>query len=316
MIPFSHPAACPPQEIKWWRLALDRLSHRKMTWEQFLTGICASNHPALQMTTTRDGQSLLHLAVLSDRPDLAAKLITENPQLKLLRNHFGFTALELAQFLPRERLAALLQPSAVTDFCDQPDVLIVDRKRLQERLPLLYRSRPLFASDKVFREVLLRSRKAKAEDAIPPEKMWMGVYFDAEIHKGLHPKVSIRYIDEEIGFGVFAEQRISPCSLVGEYTGIISEKRAKDLEGKTYCVRYTIWAMETRKIVLDAETMGNFTRFINHSSSPNLGLQSVYWRGIPRMVLVSLKEIQAGEQLTFNYGMNFWKELKKTPREL
>jgi len=57
----------------------------------------------------------------------------------------------------------------------------------------------------------------------------------------------------------------------------------------------------------------NFTRFINHNAKPNLSLQSVYWRGVPRMIFLALKEISPGTQLTFDYGHLFWKECREIP---
>lgn len=141
----------------------------------------------------------------------------------------------------------------------------------------------------------------------------MGIYFDKEIQAGSHPKVSIRFIDEEVGFGVFTEQRIPSCAFAGEYRGMIQERVKKELKDKAHCVRYTVWEMGTRKFIIDAERKGNFTRFINHSAKPNLSLQSVYWRGIPRMIFVALKEIPEGSQLTFDYGTFYWKEFRKMP---
>jgi hypothetical protein len=181
-------------------------------------------------------------------------------------------------------------------------------------LPSLeYLPQPRFESQQVFEEIVEKAKKAKTEDAIPPEKIWMGIYFDQEIQDGSHPKVSIRFIDEKVGFGIFAEQRIPSCAYAGEYRGQILERKMKLPREKVHCVRYTTWEMGRRKFIIDAETKGNFTRFINHSSKPNLSLQSVYWRGIPRMIFVTLKEIHEGAQLTFDYGTFFWKECSQTP---
>ena len=144
----------------------------------------------------------------------------------------------------------------------------------------------------------------------------MGIYFDKEIQGGVHPAVSIRYVNPEVGLGVFAEQKIPPCSYVGEYTGYVQEKKPELLRDKTYCVCYTVWEMGRRNFTIDAEKGGNFTRFLNHSSDPNLSLQSVYWRGLPRMIFVAVKEIPEGGQLTFDYGPIFWKEAGRLPRSL
>jgi hypothetical protein len=183
-----------------------------------------------------------------------------------------------------------------------------------ESLPAIdFLYQPLFESDEVFNDILSGTKKAKTADKIPPEKIWMGIYFDKEIQEGNHPKVSVRFINDKVGFGVFAEKRITSCAFAGEYRGVIKEVKKKELKDKIHSVRYTVWEMGRRRFVLDAEKKGNFTRFINHSAKPNLSLQSVYWRGVPRMIFVTLKEIQPETQLTFDYGTFFWKECSQTP---
>ena len=180
---------------------------------------------------------------------------------------------------------------------------------------------PTFESKEIFEDVIKETARAKADDAIPAEKIWLGIYFDREIRHGLHPPVSIRFIDAEIGYGVFAEKRIPSCGFAGEYTGIVKERNPKLLKGEVYSVRYPLWNEEKKRYtgavyVLDAKERGNFTRFLNHSDRPNLSLQSVYWRGIPRMIFIALREIKEGEQLTFDYGPLFWKEFATTPKSL
>lgn len=165
---------------------------------------------------------------------------------------------------------------------------------------------PIFETQEGFEEVLASLAKAKKEGAIPAEKIWMGIYLDEELQRGVHPPISVRYVDDEVGYGVFSDTHIAPHTYVGEYTGIIQQRKPEELKEKNYCLRYTVWGGE-KNFTIDAEQKGNFTRFINHSTSPNLRLQSVYWRGIPRMIFTALKEIRKGIQLTFDYGPLFWK---------
>ncbi len=302
------------EELLFWQNTLDHVSEGKMSWEQFLQklGTPISSHPAARIATTRSGQTLLHLAVLLNRHDVIQELSREIV-LKTRRNSFGLTPLEIAQYLDRKESIVLLQSPGDRHFCNRSRVSIPDsEKELFSQLE--YLSHPIFEKEELLHDLLKKTNKAKLEDEIPPEKIWMGVYFDKEIQRGIHPLVSIQYIDPDVGYGVFAKQRIPTCAFVGEYTGIVQERKKKHLKDKYYCVRYTVWEMGRRNFVIDAETKGNFTRFINHSSKPNLGLQSVYWRGMPRMIFVALKEIQEGTQLTFDYGAFFWKECPQTPK--
>jgi hypothetical protein len=294
-------------ETKFWQQTLDRLAEGKLDLTQELKKISTPSHPALRLSTTQESQTLLHLAVLFNRIDAVQSLLLLNPQLKYKPNALGLTPYELSLFLPRKEITQWFHPSPPPSFALQPNVAVTGFEDIE------FLAQPLFQDEQVLKEILTQSKKAKMKDTIPPEKIWMGIYFDEEIQKGAHPKVSVQYINDKVKFGVFAENRIPSCAFVGEYTGVIQERRKKELEGKVYCVRYTVWDMGQRKFIIDAEKKGNFTRFINHSSQPNLGLQSVYWRGMPRMIFVALKEIPKGSQLTFDYGNFFWKEQKQTP---
>lgn len=281
---------------------LDRLRQRKMPWEEFLDKV-GDLSSASRLVTTGDGLSVLHLAVLDDRLDVIQAL-KKDPSLKLRRDAFGLNPIEVSQFLNRKQALQILQPlSEVSRF---PDL-----KGLES---FEYLSHPIFETREAFEQVLACSAKAKREDKIPAEKIWMGIYFEKEVRKGVHPAVSIRHIDDEIGFGVFADKKISPCSYVGEYTGVILQRTPKQLKENKHCLRYTVWEGK-KNFAIDAQQKGNFTRFINHSAKPNLGVQSIYWRGIPRMIFVALKEIKEDGQLTFDYGPHFWKTCRETPKD-
>lgn len=300
-------------DTKFWQQTIDRLLDGKLDWDQILKKILKPSHPALRLATTRDNQTLLHLAVLKNRIESVKSLVFLNPQLRHKPNAFGLTPHELSFFLPRREISQLFDSAPSRNFCSEPNVLIELSEGSSSFQEIEFLSQPLFENEKVLEEILIQSKRAKMEDIIPPERIWMGIYFDEEIQKGAHPKVSIQYINDKVKFGVFAEKKIPPCAFVGEYTGIIQERRKKELQGKVYCARYTVWEMGRRQFIIDAEKKGNFTRFINHSATPNLALQSVYWRGMPRMIFVALKEIEKGSQLTFDYGTFFWKEQKQTP---
>lgn len=271
---------------------LDRLGAKKVSWEQFLQKV---GDPLLvsRFKTAVDGRSLFHLAVLDNRLDVV-RVLKQDPFLISLRDVFGLSPIELAQFLNRKEILALVHPPSGPTFCSA----------FPELSPFEYLPYPIFETSEGLHDILIHVARAKKEDKIPAEKIWMGIYFDKEIRKGVHPPISIRYIGKEMGYGVFANKKIPPCTYAGEYTGIIQQKDTKQLEGKRHCLCYSIWEGK-RRFAIDAKEKGNFTRFINRSTKPNLGLQSVYWRGIPRMIFVTLKEIQEGAQLTFDYGSRF-----------
>lgn len=282
---------------------LDRLSEKKLDWDQFILKV-GDPLAVSRLSSSENGRTILHLAVLDNQVDIV-QILKRDPSLKLKRDSFGLSAVELAQLLDRKECLQLLQPlSEIAAFPSLPELSAF------EYLPF-----PIFETKEGLEQVLSQTAKAKREDKIPAEKIWMGIYFDKEIRKANHPPISIRFVDAEMGYGVFADKKIPPCTFVGEYTGVIQERKPKQLKDKHCCLRYTIW--EGRKnFCIDAEQKGNFTRFINHSDRPNLGLQSIYWRGIPRMIFVALKEIREEGQLTFDYGPLFWKEFRQPPKRI
>jgi len=282
---------CEERALRNW---LNRLSAKKISWEQFNQKI-ANPLSVSRIASRGSGQSLLHLAVLDDRLDMVQAL-KRDASLKWRRDAVGLSPIELAQLLNRKEVLDLLQPS-------------LERAVFPDFPPLEnfeYLPHPIFETRESLEQVLACVAKAKQEDKISAEKIWMGIYFDKEVQNGVHPAVSIRHINSEIGYGVFAEKKIPPCAYVGEYTGVVQERTPKQLKEKNYCLRYPVWEGK-KNFAIDAEEKGNFTRFINHSREPNLSLESIYWHGVPRMIFLALKEIWEGEPLTFDYGPLFWK---------
>ena len=102
---------------------------------------------------------------------------------------------------------------------------------------------------------------------------------------------------------------------MGEYTGIVRENvRIYFAPLNNYCYEYPVPDALGRSFVIDA-TRGNFTRFINHSRAPNLKPVYAFFDGFYHLIFLSLKEIQKGEQLSYDYGRNYWL-LRSDPEEL
>ena len=154
-------------------------------------------------------------------------------------------------------------------------------------------------------------------------------------------------------WGLETTKKIPNTTLVIEYLGEVVTKDEADLRGKYYdkigknylfdltmAVEYKgesksgpIFCidnyMKCRKkeekdalvkdfpLCIDGFYYGNLSRFINHSCNPNLQVLSIHVENreilLPRVVLFSQREIQAGEELTFDYNcypLSTDKELK------
>src|SRR5690242_20740884 len=97
------------------------------------------------------------------------------------------------------------------------------------------------------------------------------------------------------GTGAFAKADIVARTWVVEYTG---ERIAKD-ESLRRCAAGNefIFAL-TDDVDLDGSVSWNRARFLNHSCEPNCEAERVG----ERIWIVAKRNIQAGEELTFNYG--------------
>ena len=59
-------------------------------------------------------------------------------------------------------------------------------------------------------------------------------------------------------------------------------------------------------MAIDGHRMGNECRFVNHSCEPNCEMQKWTVNGHYRMALFALKDIQPGEELTYDYNFSLF----------
>lgn len=165
-----------------------------------------------------------------------------------------------------------------------------------------------FCSDKVIQKVHSRSEKAMKKKELSIREKWIGTHFHKEISYSFLPLASIRWIDEKIGYGVFAEEDIPAGAYIGEYTGLVRKRRRLIDRKNDYCFEYTIGDWIYNPFIIDAKGQGNFTRYINHRDDPNLDPLSVFADGVMHIVFVAKKAIPAGTELSYHYGDTFWKK--------
>jgi uncharacterized protein len=109
-------------------------------------------------------------------------------------------------------------------------------------------------------------------------------------------KIRVRVGPSRIaGQGLFAEQAIKQGTKIIRYIGqkITQEESDRRLAaGNAYIIGLD------EHYAIDGETPKNTARFINHSCAPNCHTEQfgqTIW-------VVAIRDIEAGEELTFNYG--------------
>jgi len=107
------------------------------------------------------------------------------------------------------------------------------------------------------------------------------------------------------GLGLFAVEPIKRGTWIIEYVGkvIIGRKEVEDYPENKYL-------FETSKVrMIDGSARSNIARYINHSCKPNCEVD--IFGG--RVFIKAIKRIEAGDELNYDYGEEYFDEYIKKP---
>ena len=100
------------------------------------------------------------------------------------------------------------------------------------------------------------------------------------------------------GLGLYTNEPIKRREFIIEYFGpVLTEKQANERGGKY------LFATSDKRFI-DGTLRENTARYINHSCEPNCEIE--IFRG--RIYVFSKKKIEAGEELTYDYGEEYFDE--------
>lgn len=123
------------------------------------------------------------------------------------------------------------------------------------------------------------------------------------------PILYIAYVDESIGMGCFTSQSIEKGRFIREYTGTISPCM-QPFGFNTDYVAYL-----TDETLVDATTCGNESRYMNHSNNPNAErIILILPSGNTTSIIRALINIKMHEQITWDYGDNYWNVRQIQPK--
>lgn len=258
-------------------------------------------------------QPPLHLAVIND--DLAAiELLKNNPDLLMRKNWLGFTPFELAELLGRSRASEILKPRIKHEI----PILMKGKAKLEyvsiqvfsELFDLRYLSSLLFEDVKLLEEVVANC-PLLLRTFIGEEHRSLAASLRGRLFGGAVTPVSIRWINEALGYGLFAELPIKKDAFIGEYVGRVRKtgRLHPDLNG--YCLHLPSRFWSWNYYLVDAEKACNELRFANHSDRPTMRPIALVDRGLLHIGLFALSDINPGDELTFNYGKDYWRHRKK-----
>lgn len=100
------------------------------------------------------------------------------------------------------------------------------------------------------------------------------------------------------GLGLFALESIPADKKIIEYIGPVMTIEEANKKGGKYLLSID------DKYVIDGTPRSNMARYINHSCRPNA---KAYTTGV-RVWIWSLRAIRVGEEITYNYGKEYFEE--------
>ena len=172
---------------------------------------------------------------------------------------------------------------------------------------IIYLSRNEYVNEGVRTAIYKRCERIDRKRRVERERRWLGGYYSRELESEQFPSFAINWVSARVGYGVFARVDLLPRAFIGEYTGYVRRKKFFFAHSSDYC-----FGLETHMrwpgYVIDAEKGGNMTRFLNHSEKPNLEPVAIFHKGLIRIILRATRRIAKGEQLTYDYGVDYWRK--------
>lgn len=115
------------------------------------------------------------------------------------------------------------------------------------------------------------------------------------------PTVKVKVGKSYAGMGLFADQDIQPGQRIIEYTGERIPTEEANRRGGKYLFEIN------SKITIDGKDRKNLARYINHECKPNC--EANLEKG--RVFIYAWKKIKKGDELTYDYGKEYFDEIIK-----
>lgn len=125
------------------------------------------------------------------------------------------------------------------------------------------------------------------------------------LYQRIYPRTELFHSFEK-GFALRAKEPVQAGQLVIEYVGEVINEQEKDRRLEEHARKHphdrNMYIMELRKQeYIDARFKGSISRFINHSCDPNCHLVKWCVRGLDRIAITALRDIEPEEELSYDY---------------
>lgn len=258
------------------------------------------------------GLTPLHKAVINDDLMGVKSLLGKYEECC---DDLGFTPLELAQLLNRAQCEEILSPQIPMNFLVElkgsSGLIQMKMSEFEDQFKLEYTRHLVFQSYEHLCEVVRQCPYLLRSPRIAEDNHAYTRQFRNEMDSGLVADVSVRWIDEEFGYGLFAERDLDQGEFIGEYTGEVRQLSWRGQDQNGYCLHYHTKWWSIKYYAIDALLLGNLMRFINHSDEPNVQPLCAVDRGLLHYIFVARNSIKKGDQLFLNYGVDYWTKRRK-----
>jgi len=254
-------------------------------------------------------EPLIHWAIIHDQQDVL-KNLAESPRQREMKNSIGLSPIELASFLGRKGCLKMLSTAPPKSFLVKPKgeetIRTISEAEYKSLFVVDYASSLRFKNLSFLRKTAKNLPYLFRTSLFNQEAVSLGSKYEMELIEGKVAPVSIQWIDEEWGYGLFAEKEISKGEWVGEYTGVVRRLFRLHQDHNAYCLHYPTKFWSWEYTIIDSLFAGNEIRFINHSNAPNLSPKYLLKGNFLHFVLFSNQKIKRDDQLFFDYGKDFW----------
>lgn len=227
-----------------------------------------------------------------------------------MHNSTGFNAKEIAsylRFLPSPSRLFQVLPKNESHFQS------MDQHALEQFFHFTYSDSLCFSNYPSFKALLRQRPYLLSKSLLGGELYRLGNLYRSHTKKELYTNTSIRWVGDDIGYGLFTEEPLDKGTIIGELTGTVRRLHRWHPDTNPYCFLYPTRLWSLCFYVIDSQDVGNELRFINHSDHPNLEPQWVIDRELLHLLFYTKTPLKRGAELTYNYGNDYWRHRKKRP---
>lgn len=267
---------------------------------------------------TKHNETPLTEAVVFDDLDKIQEL-GSHPDHLYSTNHLGFSALDLCYFLDKQKALEIVDPQFDKVFKVLPSheekLREFNIDQFEEFFSVRYISQLKFSSYVDFSKIVRSCPRSVKNGNSGSFMRDLYQQHKEKLKKGFVVDSTIKWIDETMGYGLFTNHTIEEGDLVGEYCGEMQLKSLLFNGYGEYCFRYPRFSMGIQYYTLNGEKAGNEMRFANHSYTPNMQPTASLENGLSHTLFLAKKKIVTGEQLTYDYGEDYWAR-REPPQDL